>query len=59
MTYFSLHCEVDEIHKNMGLDYLMSLPKDKYKRLHQVQAEAWSMLEAAMHRIAELITITP
>ncbi|MDP3561138.1 MAG: hypothetical protein Q8R83_03035 [Legionellaceae bacterium] len=57
-TYFAVHSEADEIHKQMGSEYLIGLSKKEYQRLYQVQMEAWGILEAAMRRMAELVLET-
>ena len=52
--HFAHHDVVDHDHQNMGLDRLEGLRESDYRRLAQIQAEGWAMLNEVMARIAEL-----
>ncbi|MDP3704936.1 MAG: hypothetical protein Q8R24_03375 [Legionellaceae bacterium] len=56
-SYFSMHRELDNAHKCFGIEHLALLTSEKYQRLYQVQEETWSMFNAAMKRMSELITM--
>lgn len=53
--YFNLHSELDKDHKNMGLYLLKGLSDHEYDRLLKVQHQSWSIFNAAMMRMAEII----
>jgi hypothetical protein len=58
LSYLQLHQEVDNSHEEMGNHLLEGLMEIQYKRLLDVQKISWDMIEALMHRIAELTVKT-
>ncbi|AIK95707.1 hypothetical protein [Candidatus Odyssella acanthamoebae] len=58
LSYLQLHQEVDISHEEMGNHLLEGLTEIQYKRLLDIQEISWNMIEALMHRIAEL-TVKP
>lgn len=53
-SYLQAHNEVDLEHEKMGIHLLENLSANQYRRLIDIQKEAWAMLEALMQRLGEL-----
>ncbi|WP_084965725.1 cupin domain-containing protein [Thermoactinospora rubra] len=51
-SYFDLHAQVDEDHREIGRDHLRSLSPTRFPRLMRVCEEAWDQLELVFDRIA-------
>ncbi|MFD8414783.1 cupin domain-containing protein [Streptomyces sp. NPDC059650] len=51
-SYFDLHSEVDEDHRELGREHLRGLSADQYARLRQVCGQAWDQLDLLFDRIA-------
>ncbi|MFI9560221.1 cupin domain-containing protein [Nonomuraea endophytica] len=54
-SYFDLHAEVDEDHREIGRDYLRGLSPSQIARLLPVCEEAWNQLELVFDRMAALV----
>ena len=52
--YFKKHADADEKHEKMGLELLLQLSSEKYRRLLEVQKQGWEMINVVCNRIAEL-----
>lgn len=54
-SYFDIHAEVDEDHRQIGCDYLRGLSPSQFPELMRVCEQAWDQLELAHDRIAAQI----
>ena len=54
-SHFRAHEGVDVEHEKLGLEFLEGLSSAQYRRLLNVQAEAWSMSEALFGRLGQLM----
>ncbi|MGW7099600.1 cupin domain-containing protein [Streptomyces sp. NPDC054838] len=52
VSYFDLHSEVDEDHRELGRDHLRGVSADQFPRLMQVCGQAWDQLDVLFERIA-------
>ncbi|MGX9890449.1 cupin domain-containing protein [Streptomyces sp. NPDC002276] len=51
-SYFDLHSEVDEDHRELGRDYLRGLSAAQFPQLMQVCAQAWDQIDLLFDRIS-------
>ncbi|MFI6604517.1 cupin domain-containing protein [Nonomuraea sp. NPDC050536] len=54
-SYFDLHAEVDQDHRDIGRDYLHRLSPSQFPQLMRVCEEAWDQLELVFDRMAALV----
>ncbi|MFF5973409.1 cupin domain-containing protein [Streptomyces sp. NPDC012769] len=52
VTYFDLHSEVDEDHRELGRDHLRGLSTSQFPHLMRVCGQAWDQLDVLFERIA-------
>ncbi|WP_218027302.1 cupin domain-containing protein [Nocardia vaccinii] len=51
-SYFDLHSEVDEDHRELGRDYLRGLSAAQFPHLMQVCTQAWDQIDLLFERIS-------
>ncbi|WP_405946475.1 cupin domain-containing protein [Streptomyces prunicolor] len=51
-SYFDLHSEVDEDHRELGRDYLRGLSAAQFPQLMQVCTQAWDQIDLLFDRIS-------
>ena len=56
-SHFRAHDGVDIEHEKLGLEFLEGLSSPQYRRLMNIQREAWSMSETLFARLGELVQV--
>lgn len=55
--YFDIHAEADELHKEVGMEFLEGQHPATYRELYRIVDEGWDKLDAMTRRIAHLVEI--
>jgi hypothetical protein len=55
LEHFQVHDVIDLSHEEMGVSLLENLSPAQYSRLFELQEDSWAMIEALIHRLAELV----